>query len=247
MRISRVHLRVRVDGQRQINNSANMHRVSRSEVKPSDATASANPLASILLPPASWRQNLGSGSRSAFVQGHPTPKPRGAPDYPDSDLQLRGLRRPLQRAMLRRARARLRQCFRTPCRIASEPTSYAVGFGSGSCPEFQPSQMMILAAADAVAVIIYLAWVWISNGCAVRRRVQRRTRTGTRTRHRPGQQGTARRAAGYEEAAQESRRQAPRMAGTSQRRRGGCLPVPVWVHRERVLRRTGSAGNADMP
>jgi hypothetical protein len=26
----------------------------------------------------------------------------------------------------------------------------------------------------------------------------------------------------------------------------GCLPVPVWVHRERVLRRAGSAGNADM-
>ncbi len=24
------------------------------------------------------------------------------------------------------------------------------------------------------------------------------------------------------------------------------MPVPVWVHRERVLRRAGSAGNADM-
>jgi hypothetical protein len=24
-------------------------------------------------------------------------------------------------------------------------------------------------------------------------------------------------------------------------------PVPVWIHRERVLRRAGSAGNADMP
>src|ERR1039457_1234717 len=61
MRISWVDLRVRVDGQRQINNSANMHRVSRSEVKLSEATASANPLASILLlapcpcPPAARR------------------------------------------------------------------------------------------------------------------------------------------------------------------------------------------------
>jgi hypothetical protein len=45
----------------------------------------------------------------------------------------------------------------------------------------------------------------------------------------------------------ESRMQTPRMAGPSQQRQGGCLRVPVWVHRERVLRRAGSAGNADMP
>ena len=177
-----------------------------------------------------FRKGAPPGAPSCRAIRHP--RPGGAADYPDSDLQLRGLRRPRCRA---------------PCCIAAEPTSLAVGCGSGSCPEFQPSQMMILAAADAVAVIIYLVWMWISNGSAVRRRVQGRTRTGTRTSHRPGQQGTARRAAGWEEAAQESRRQAPCVAGTSQRRRGGCLAVPVWVHRERVLRRAGSAGNADMP
>jgi hypothetical protein len=47
---------------------------------------------------------------------------------------------------------------------------------------------------------------------------------------------------GMRKAARESRMQTPRMAGTSQQRQGRCLSVPVWVHRERVLRRAGSAG-----
>jgi hypothetical protein len=49
------------------------------------------------------------------------------------------------------------------------------------------------------------------------------------------------------QAARKSRIQTPPMAGTSQQRPGGCLSVPVWVHRERVLRRADSAGNAGMP
>jgi len=74
---------------------------------------------------------VASGAPSCRAIRHP--RPGGAADYPDSDLQLRGLRRPRCRA---------------PCCIAAEPTSLAVGCGSGSCPEFQPSQMMVLAAAD---------------------------------------------------------------------------------------------------
>lgn len=160
------------------------------------------------------------------------PRPGGAPDYPDSDLQLRGLRRPRCRAL---------------CCIAAEPTSLAVGFGSGSCPEFQPSQMMILAAADAVAVIIYLVWMWISNGSAVRRRVQRRTRTGTRTSHRPGQTGNRSSSCGMGgSCAREP--EASAMRGRYQPAASRwMLGRASLVHRERVLRRAGSAGNADMP
>ena len=61
-----------------------------------------------------------------------------------------------------------------------------------------------------------------------------------------GYQGTVRRGSGRGSCARE-----PDANATHGRyqpaRKGGCLPVPVWVHRERVLRRAGSAVNADMP
>jgi hypothetical protein len=73
-----------------------------------------------------------------------------------------------------------------------------------------------------------------------------RSASGDAPCHRPGQQRTVRRVRDGQ-ASRESRIQTPPMAGTSQQRQGGCLSVPVWVHRERVLRRADSAGNAGMP